>query len=82
MAVGRTSKFAFAQRHERATRRVAADFLRALVVAVPYRIHKVLTNNGTPFVDRTPINAEVEGKAEAYGAARDDHLLPLTASAP
>jgi hypothetical protein len=29
VAIDRTSKFAFAQLHERATRRVAADFLRA-----------------------------------------------------
>ena len=30
VAIDRTSKFAFAQLHERATRRIAADFLRAL----------------------------------------------------
>ena len=35
VAVDRTSKFAFAQLHERATRRIAADFLRALAAAVP-----------------------------------------------
>jgi hypothetical protein len=33
------------QLHERATRRIAADFLRALVAAVPYTIHTVLTDN-------------------------------------
>ena len=37
VAIDRTSKFAFAQLHERATRRVAADFLHALVEAVPCR---------------------------------------------
>ncbi|GAA4496598.1 hypothetical protein GCM10023158_17920 [Gluconacetobacter tumulicola] len=36
VAIDRTSKFAFAQLHEKATRRVAGDFLRALAVAVPY----------------------------------------------
>jgi hypothetical protein len=30
VAIDRTSKFAYAQLHERATRRIAADFLRAL----------------------------------------------------
>src|SRR3954462_7725279 len=45
VAIDRTSKFAFAQLHEKATRRVAADFLRALVTAVPYTIHTVLTDN-------------------------------------
>ncbi|WP_345191976.1 DDE-type integrase/transposase/recombinase, partial [Gluconacetobacter tumulicola] len=51
VAIYRTSKFAFAQLHEKATRRVAGDFLRALAVAVPYRIHTVLTDNGTHFTD-------------------------------
>ena len=51
VAIDRTSKFAFAELHERATRRVAADFLRRLVEAVPYRIHTVLTDNGTHFTD-------------------------------
>ncbi len=72
VAVDRTSKFAFAQLHERATRRVAADFLRALVAAVPYRIHTVLTDNGTQFVDRTPINEEAEAAAGAYWAVRGE----------
>jgi transposase InsO family protein len=37
--------------HERVTRRVAADFLRRLAVAAPYRIHTVLTDNGTHFTE-------------------------------
>jgi transposase InsO family protein len=49
VAIDRTSKFAFAQLHEKATRRVAGDFLRALITAVPYEIHTVLTDNGTHF---------------------------------
>ena len=51
VAIDRTSKFAFVQLHEKATRRVAADFLRALIAAVPYRVHTVLTDNGTHFTD-------------------------------
>ena len=54
VAIDRTSKFAFAQLHEKATRRVAMDFLRALIAAVPYKIHTVLTDNGTHFT--TPGN--------------------------
>jgi hypothetical protein len=53
VAIDRTSKFAFAELHERVTRRVAADFLRRLAVAVPYRIHTVLTDNGTHFTEPT-----------------------------
>jgi transposase InsO family protein len=53
VAIDRTSKFAFVELHEKATRRVAADFLRHLAAAVPYRIHTVLTDNGTHFTDPT-----------------------------
>jgi transposase-like protein len=38
VAIDRTSKFAFVELHEKATRRAAADFLRHPVAAVPYRI--------------------------------------------
>jgi len=54
VAIDRTSKFAFAELHEKATRRVAGDFLRHLIAAVPYRVHTVLPDNGTPFT--TPGN--------------------------
>jgi transposase InsO family protein len=49
VAVDRTSKFAFARLVEKATRRSAADFLQELIKAVPYRIHTILTDNGTHF---------------------------------
>src|SRR5436853_5851591 len=54
VAIDRTSKFAFAGLHEKATRRIAGDFLRHLIAAVPYRVHTVLTDNGTHFT--TPGN--------------------------
>ena len=54
VAIDRTSKFAFTELHEKATRRIAGDFLRALIKAVPYKIHTVLTDNGTHFT--TPGN--------------------------
>jgi transposase InsO family protein len=53
VAIDRTSKFAFVELHEKATRRVAGDFLKALAAAIPYRIHTVLTDNGTHFTDPT-----------------------------
>ena len=49
VAIDRMLKFAFAQLHEKATRRVAGDLLRALIAVVPYKIHTVLTDNGTHF---------------------------------
>jgi len=39
--------------HERSTKMIAADFLRSLLKAVPYRIHTVLTGNGIQFTNRT-----------------------------
>jgi transposase InsO family protein len=53
VAVDRTTKFAFVELHEKATRRIAGDFLRHLAAAVPYKIHTVLTDNGTHFTDPT-----------------------------
>lgn len=47
VAIDRTSKSAFAELHERAGRRAAADFLRRLAAAAPCRIHAVPTDNGT-----------------------------------
>lgn len=51
VAIDRTSKFAFTELHEKAATRVAADFLRHLIQAVPYKIHTVLTDNGIHFTD-------------------------------
>ena len=51
VAIDRTSKFAFVELYEKATRRVAGDFLRHLVAAVPYKVNTVLTDNGTHFTE-------------------------------
>ncbi len=51
VAIDRTSKFAFVELHEKATRRVAGNFLRHLAAAVPYKINTVLTDNGTQFTE-------------------------------
>ena len=51
VAIDRTSKFAFVELHEKATTRVAADFLRHLIAAVPYKVHTGLTDNGIHFTD-------------------------------
>jgi hypothetical protein len=51
VAIDRTSKFAFAQLQPKADVTTASGFLKALVDAVPYRIHTVLTDNGIQFGD-------------------------------
>jgi transposase InsO family protein len=70
VAIDRTSKFAFAELHERATRRIAAEFLKRLIEAVPYRVHTVLTDNGTHFT--TPGNATSAAKAIREALARGE----------
>jgi len=49
VAIDRTSKFAFVQLVGKANRVTASAFLAALVKAVPYKIHTVLTDNGIQF---------------------------------
>lgn len=51
VAIDRTSKFTVAQLVERANTKTASAFLDALVDAVPYTIHTVLTDNGIQFAD-------------------------------
>src|SRR5258707_13595851 len=51
VAIDRTSKFAVVELVEKADMQAAAAFLEALVGAVPYRIHTVLTDNGIHFAD-------------------------------
>jgi len=49
VAIDRTSKFAFVQLAGKADRVSASAFLLALIAAVPYKIHTVLTDNGIQF---------------------------------
>ena len=51
VALGRTSKSAVVELVEKADMQAAVAFLEALVKAVPYRIHTVLTDNGIHFAD-------------------------------
>ena len=52
VAIDSTSKFAFVLLVESADKMEAAQFLRDLILAVPYRINIVLTNNGIQFTNR------------------------------
>ena len=49
VAIDRTSKIAFVQVVRKTGRTSASAFLTALIAAVPYRIHTVLTDNGIQF---------------------------------
>ena len=49
VAIDRTGKFAFVQLVKKTGRTSASAFLEALIGAVPYKIHTVLTDNGIQF---------------------------------
>ena len=49
VAIDRTSKFVFVQLVRKTGRTSASAFLEALIEAVPYKIHTVLTDNGIQF---------------------------------
>src|SRR3954449_13474256 len=74
VAIDRTSKFAVAELHEKATRRIAGDFLRHLIAAVPDRVHTVLTDNGTHFTtpgntaSAAPLITEAIARGETFWA--------------
>jgi transposase InsO family protein len=70
VAIDRTSKFAFAKLVGSAGKMEAADFLRELVAAVPYRIHTVLTDNGVQF---TPRRQDVWDSRHIFDRVCDEH---------
>lgn len=68
VAVDRTSKLVFARIYRKATKLVAAGFLKALLRAVPYKIHTVLTDNGVQFIQRDR-RADAGFVAHVFGRA-------------
>ena len=49
VAIDRTSKLAFAELHPQATQAIAVDFLRGVLGRIPYKVHKLLTDNDIQF---------------------------------
>ena len=81
VAIDRTSKFAFAELHEKATRATAANFLRALIAAVPYKIHTVLTDNGTHFTTPAIFARWRKSSKNASPEANSSGLMPSSTPA-
>jgi len=76
-AIDRTSKFTVVQLHEKAARRIAADFLQELIRAVPYTIHTVLTDNGTRFT--SPGNRRIKQAMDCGSLFRAHAFEPACA---
>ncbi len=51
VAIDGTSKFVYVELQEKATRRIAGDFLKAFLKVIPYNVHTILTDNGVQFTD-------------------------------
>ena len=49
VAIDRTSKFTYAELHDKSDRKISTAFLRNLIEAVPYKTHTILTDNGSQF---------------------------------
>ena len=52
VAIDRTSKFAVAQLVDKANRKTAWEFLEAVLEAVPYKSHTILTDNSIQFCEQ------------------------------
>ena len=52
VAIDRTSKFSVAQLVDKTNRKTAWEFLEAVLEAVPYTIHTILTDNGIQFCEQ------------------------------
>jgi transposase InsO family protein len=65
VAIDRTSKLAFARLYDAANRKTATAFLEALIDAVPYKIHTVLTDNGVQFFHQP---SKRNGPTALYGS--------------
>lgn len=70
VALDRTSKLAFAELQPRATKMLAADFLRRVLAAIPYQVPKVLTDNSTQFGNRPH---QVYAWRHIFDRVRDEH---------
>ena len=70
VAVDRTTKFVYAEIHPSPTMAVATTFLHNLTKAVPYRITKVLTDNGPQFTYALLLpHCKPKRKAHVFDAA-------------
>ena len=70
VAIDRTSKFAFARLEAKANTQTTVTFLDALVEAVPYHLHTVLTDNGIQFADLPKNRAGPTARLRGHPFAR------------
>jgi transposase-like protein len=72
VAIDRRSKFAYAELHKTQTKMIAAEFLRNLIKAVPYKIHKILTDNGVQF---TNLDHQINALPHIFDRICEEHNI-------
>jgi transposase-like protein len=73
LAIDRVSKFTYVEFHERADTTTGPAFLRSAVEAFPYKLHTILTDNGTPFADMPKNRAGPTARLRAHPFDRVCH---------
>jgi len=74
-AIDRTSTFTFVQLHEKATRRIAADFLQELIRAVPYTIKKICRDSEREILSEKEKQEQLEQARIAAEKAKEQARL-------
>lgn len=74
VAVERLSKYAYAEVHFSANATLAAQFLKNLIFAVPYKIHRILTDNGIQFTYRL-LSKRPKNKIHSFDAVCNEYNI-------
>ncbi len=82
VAIDRTCKFAYAELHPQALKTVAAQFLRNLIAAIPYKIHTILAETvfSSPTVSKMhmpfSMSLGVYARSMALSIASPKRIIP------
>jgi hypothetical protein len=63
VAIDQTRKFAHVELHDRATPSIAKQFQLNLIIAIPYKVHIVLSDNGGQFTNPLRVQLQMLGKS-------------------
>ena len=77
LAIDRVSKFTYVELHPAATMLAGASFLRNAIAAFPYKLHTILTDNGTPFADQPRYRSgpTARYRRHAFDRVCQDHAI-------
>ncbi|NBJ10689.1 DDE-type integrase/transposase/recombinase [Microvirga sp. SYSU G3D207] len=84
VAIDRASKFVLVKMHEKVTTAIGGDFLRALVKAVPYENHTVLTDYSIHFTppcntaSAAPLTKNATHRGELFRAHASEYVCVRT----